>query len=424
MGYPTIYPSGLLLQKPEVGTAVVPYSGLALVMVAGADLPLGTLVQVDPGDTDTVVALDAATPELLCGVVVGSAFNGKVDYNGSPLEGGRALIAIPPCRVGALLGASVSAGAVLMVDSTDGRVATWADGNVRLGYALAAGSDGDVVSVHLQPSVASTAIGASHVSTIEAGENLAIGDLVMLDVTDTSTVIKLDAATPELFYGVVTGTLVAGVPTEDPPGAADDAVIGLPSCVASVILDETVAAGANLMPASVDGRVVAWLPGNYMVGYAIEGGDQDDVVAAYITPVQRPYSGPVQHFIAGATIPVGALVEVEAATPTDIQPLDAASPYLFVGVVLGVMADGRIDSATAPTEGDIAAVAIPPCTVDVILDATIAAGVTLMPDAATDGRVDAWTDGNHMVGFTLEGGDQNDVVSAHIFPIKLFVNEP
>lgn len=554
MGYPSIYPSGLLLQTPSVGSSVLPYSGLAMLMEAGAALPLGTLVMIDSSDPDTVVAQGAATPELLAGVVVGSAFNGKIDYVGAPEEGGLALIAVPPCRVKVLAGATVAAGAVLMVDSTDGRVATWTDGHVRLGYAVTGGSDGDLITVHLQTSVSATSLGSVPISTIEAGEELALGSLVMIDAADPTTVLLLDASTPELFYGVVTGELVDGIVTVAVPDATDTAVIALPTCVADVILDETVAAGASLMPTGTAGRVVAWTPGNYLIGYALEGGDQDDVISAYLTPVQKPYSGPVlayeagttlpvgsllqidpaavaeaipldsagadlflgatlgvmadgridtstaptdgdtaaiallpcvataildetvaagcplmpasvdgrvvawlpdnylvgyaleagiqdavvsayltvpqkpysgqvQHFIAGATIPVGSLVEVEAATPTDIQVLDATSPYLFVGVVLGTMVDGRIDTATAPDEGDIAAVAIPPCTVDVILDATIAAGVPLMPDADTDGRVDAWTDTNHMVGFTLAGGDQNDVVSAHIFPIKLFVTE-
>lgn len=424
MAYPTIYPSGLLLQTPQTGSASRPYSGLALVLTAGADLEMGALVMIDGSDTSTVIPIDAATPHLLAGVVIGSANAGTVDYEGAPSEGDKALIAVPPCRVKARLGDTVTAGAAIMVDTTDGRLAAWTEGNVRLGYAIDAGADGDLVAVHLQPSMATTALGSMPVTTMEAGDDLTIGMLVMADPADPTTVLPLDAANWDLFIGVVTGELTAGAIAATDPGTGDDAVIALPSCVADVILDATVAAGAGLMPASVDGRVVAWTVGNPLVGYAIEGGDQDDVVSAYIHPAYIPYDGPVWTRVAGATIPIGALVEVEAAVPTDCLALDAATPYLFAGVCIGSLVDGRIDRATAPDEGDVAVIALPPCVVDVILDATIAAGVPIMPDAATDGRVDAWTDTNSMVGFTLEGGDQNDLVSAYIFPIKLFVTEP
>lgn len=554
MPYPAIFPSGLLLQTPQTGSGSRPYSGLAMVMTAGTDLELGALVMIDASDTETVIPIDAATPHLLVGVVVGSANNATIDYDGSPASGEKALIAVPPCRVKARLGATVAAGAAIMVDTTDGRLTTWTDANVRLGYTIEGGDDGDLVSVHFQPSVAATALGTAPIETYEAGATLEIGTLVSVDPADETTLIALDAANSDLFFGVVTGMLVDGVVEATAPDAADTAVVALPCCVTDVILDETVAAGCGLMPASVDGRVVAWTPGNYLVGHSLEGGDQDDLVSAYIHPAQVPYAGPVAAYtsgatiaigslvmadpsdtsevlaldaatpdlmvgvligslvdgridrtavpdaadtavialpsgvmnvildetvadgcalmpatvdgrvvawtpgsylvgyaitggdqddvvsayihpaqmpydgqvwtrVAGATLPLGSLVEVEAAVPTDCLPLDATTPYLFAGVVIGELVNGRIDRTAVPDEGDVAVIAIPPCVVDVILDATIAAGVPIMPDADTDGRVEAWTDTNSMVGFLLEGGDQNDVVSAYITPIKLYVTE-
>lgn len=119
----------------------------------------------------------------------------------------------------------------------------------------------------------------------------------------------------------------------------------------------------------------------------------------------------------GAAIPLGSVVMIDTSDVTQVLAHAVANYNDYLGVLVATVVDGQIDYTRVPAAGDQGLIAVPPCIVDVILDATIAAGAAITPDAGTDGRVDAWATTNDYIGYLLEGGDQGDLVQAVVTPL-------
>ncbi len=129
------------------------------------------------------------------------------------------------------------------------------------------------------------------------------------------------------------------------------------------------------------------------------------------------YSGLVVFATAASDIALGQLVCHDTDDATQVRPLPTSGYKNYIGVCIGTRQWDLNNYWVAPEAGDICAIAVPMCVVDVLLEDTLAAGTVLTPGTTTAGTVEAWGEDDAYVGVLIEGGSAGTRARALMRPM-------
>lgn len=132
----------------------------------------------------------------------------------------------------------------------------------------------------------------------------------------------------------------------------------------------------------------------------------------------QPYSGPAVILKAGVALDPGLNVMIDSADVTQVQLQTDAGRERNIGIVLGRVLNGHLDTTQSAAANEDVAIAVGPCLVDVRLGATLSAGDVIGPHAS-NGRMIAHVQGAEFSGFLYEGGAAGDLAKAFIVPTNV-----
>lgn len=119
---------------------------------------------------------------------------------------------------------------------------------------------------------------------------------------------------------------------------------------------------------------------------------------------------------AAIDLDLGTVVQFDDANPEQVSPQTAAAPEKFVGVVIGRERGTSPNYDAGPAAGDLALIAVPPCEVEVRVQESLAAGLSLTFGTSA-GQAQGWQMGSDLMGVLLEASSPGNRAAAFLHAI-------